>query len=176
MVTISMRTMAEIARGHFMHDKRADGSEYWRKRDNAPDWIDALCHEAHRYGPGVWDVFLPDDTRYEMIVSALDAISEHDDIDAAMDSLEPDIYTHGLHAWLASHNMRSSYVDDARREGLCGEGTDVDADIAMGQLMEMREVFTSVRDSLESRISDEEDLQERRREYLPFIFQLPARG
>ena len=174
MVTITLQRMAERARGHFEHAKRADGDDYWRKRDGAPDWLDDLCHEAHRYGAGDWDVMLPNDERYEMIISALDALSKHDDTDAAIDSLEPDIYTHGLHAWLASSNLRSSYVEDARSEGLCG-GTNVDTDIAMGQLMEMREVFSSVRDSLDARIDDEETLEETRREYLPLIFRVPAR-
>lgn len=146
----SVQALATYARTFFMKDKRNDGAEFW-KTENAPEWLSNLCMDAH-------ESMLPEDWKYGFIVEALDALSsdEHDDPSEARDSLEPDIYNHELHRWLASHLERAGFVDEA----VAGYGhseNGIDGDIAMGQLHEMHQVFGSVLSSLEARLSELED-------------------
>lgn len=139
-------TLARYAYGHFTRKTREGGTEFWHTLDGTPEWIKTMCMEAH-------ETMLPEDFKYEFIVEALSALSDHDDADSARDSLEPDIYNSELHRWLSSHLERAGFVDEAVSEyGHADSG--IDGDLAQGQLREKHQVFDSVRDSLESFLSE----------------------
>ena len=123
----------------------------WLPKKGAPDWLSDMCHGAH-------GDMMPDDQRYAMIVEALDALEEWDDVDEARDSLEAPIYTHELTEWLGSSGYRPCYVDEAREEfGPAPTTEGIVFDLARGWLMEAWEVFDAVHRCLEERAEESED-------------------
>jgi hypothetical protein len=126
--------------------KRDNGDSYQAFKSGSPEWMKNLAREAH-------GDMLPDDFRYEFIAEALEAISRYDDTDEARDSLEADIYTHGLTRWLHSRNDRTSYVDQAIQEfGV----SSTDQALGLGQLLEKQEIFDLVVSFLENLDDTEE--------------------
>lgn len=156
--TVSIQGRAKEAAGWFETATRAhpsgfdvpseSGESFVRVKDGAPEWVTELARKAH-------GDMLPDDYRYKVIRSALDALAYADEA-ADLDDLESefaddvDLYTSDLTAWLGSHAYRVSYCDDARDEyGQPQKGEGIMAAIALGQYMERREVFRLVRQALE---------------------------
>jgi hypothetical protein len=140
---MTLQQLAAQVRSQFAQDTRNNGETFWSRKTGTDDWIQELCHAAHGN-------MMPDDWRYEMIVEALDAYAEYDDPDEAECSIEADIYTYELTGWLHSRNDRYSYVDDAATE--YGERGDLLEQLSLGQIAEKREVYASVRRSLEARL------------------------
>jgi hypothetical protein len=134
--TTRIKTLAEQAYNAFREDKRTDGTEYWHTGDNAPGWLQDMCHQAHG------DMF-PDDHRYEIIVECLSAICDCDDPEDI--ALEPDVYHSHLTSWLASHLSRIAYCDEALEEYGSDAGGVMQI-IAMGQLREKEEVLGQIMD------------------------------
>ena len=60
--------------------------------------MSTVCRKAHDNAQ-----MLPDDWRYEFIEQAVDALAEHEDADAARDSLEPG-RLRGVKPCSAAHN------------------------------------------------------------------------
>lgn len=142
---MSIETKAKEAYSWFTKSTRADGSTtYWHTKDGRPDWLQELCHAAH-------GDYMPDDYRYEFIVDALACIEEGND----PDEMEPDCYTGGLTAWLASNINRIGYVDECLEE-MGGDFPGLSNAIAMGQLKEMREVYDAVWAFLDEMVEEEE--------------------
>lgn len=146
---MSIKKLANEALNLMETGERVNGDTYVKFKSDAPMWTTDLARAAHNYGK-----MMPDDFRYEFIESALTAIANHDDIDDARDSLEADVYTSELTRWLHSRNDRTCYVDDAIKE--FGKANNLDADLAMGQLLERQEVFHQVWDYLNELNEDEE--------------------
>jgi hypothetical protein len=99
---------------------------------------------------------LPDDHRYEFIRDAVSALADEDDTDAARDSIEPDIYTANLAAWLGSRTDRYGYCDEAIEE----QGQPFPDTISLlqaGYYREQIEVFDAVLSALEDVASEIED-------------------
>ncbi len=149
----TIKTLATEMSAAFVERQRYDGIHPTTKfrclKDGSPEWMTEVCHTAH-------GEMMPDDQRYAMIEEAVDAIAECDDIDDARDSLEADIYTHDLTAWLGSRTDRYSYADDAMEEW----GSDVKGIIQLlqlGQLAEKHEVFDLVVSALESELASREE-------------------
>lgn len=140
MSTIQER--AAEALSHFEQIKRGDDT-IWTRRDNAPQWVEDMTYQAH-------GDMLPDDWRYEFIVSALDAIAE-DGEDA---EVEADIYNGEPYRWLASNLNRASYVDETVAE--YGHGQYLSDDISAGQYTERQEVLQLVLSFLSDMEDDEE--------------------
>ena len=103
---MTIEQLAQFAYAAIETATRPDGSTFlrFRERDDTPDWSHALAMAAHDDG-----AILPDDSRYQYMHDALEAISEGDDDPA----LEPDYATHDLTAWLHSSNSRVAYVEEA---------------------------------------------------------------
>lgn len=137
--------------------KPDDDQEIVIAKDGAPGWIGDLSHEAHRENDGGY--MFPDDFRYQFLVQALDAINEHEDRDAARDSLEADIYNSDLTAWLHSNNGRLGYVDDAAQEMGKSDTCPESNRLQCGQLMEKWEVFDAVYSFLEDLVEDANDAE-----------------
>lgn len=115
---------------------------FWCLADGSPDWMKTLCHAAH-------GEMMPDDWRNAFIVEALSALVE-DDQDG--DRIEADCNTADLTGWMHSRTDRYSYCDQAEEVGY--GFADTMTMLALGQLMEKREVFALVKASLEARVDD----------------------
>jgi hypothetical protein len=168
-----MKTIQELAteaRSDFVRSTRDNGAAYWHRKEIQKDWIDDMCYQAH--GGNTPTSMLPDDWRYQFIVDALDALSEHEDEDEARDSLEASIYTHDLTAWLGSHGYRPAYCDEAvdeyGAESFFGKnGGGLTNLIQAGQLAEMQEVFGLVLDALRTQSKETDDEGEEETEEVP---------
>lgn len=130
---------------------RDNGETFKHLNDDKAEWMQDLCHEAHGR-------MLPDDHKYQFIFEALSALVDHDgNEDDARESIEADIYTSDLTAWLASSNSRMEYVNDAVSNGLVDTSNfDMVNAMQAGQLEEKREVFESVLNSLQNRLDEVE--------------------
>ncbi len=117
---------------------RTDDSRYVRIKDDAPEWVTDLAHEAHG------DMF-PDDWRYQCISAVLDHLAEGGDPDDAHEFADShvDVYTSNRLAWLSSNLTRAGYCDEAADE-FGAEGLDIIERIGLGQYMEASEVFSAV--------------------------------
>lgn len=151
MPEITLQQRATYAAGFFETAKRNDGETYYRTTDNRPKWLQALCMDAH-------DDMMPDDTKYEYIVDALENLAENgDDDDRAREWVDSatDVYNHDLTAWLHSHNGRMEYCTRAVEDGLLEAGAPIDRQLAVGQYLEREEVLHSVKRSLEALDDDD---------------------
>jgi hypothetical protein len=150
-----MQTMTDIyelageAYGQFETRARNDGENYVTLKDNAPEWLQDLVHDAH-------GDFLPDDWRYQSIRDAIGFIHdvEPGDLNDGHEFADQnvDTYTGSRFAWLASNLQRAGYCDEAAAEfGTDPEGGIVQL-IGMGQYMESLEVWASVVEGLREQI------------------------
>lgn len=122
---------------------RPDGSTYRRLRDGSPEWMTDAIRAAHSNAD-----ILPDDWRYAMIEAAADIMAEADDLDDAACTLEPDVYTSELAAWLASNTNRQDYCDQSMQEQ--GQPSSTFELLQRGQLLEREEVYQQLRQALEA--------------------------
>ena len=130
---------AGTLRAAFTQDKRDDGSTFWTYTDQARQSADDLATwigELH-------DQELPNDWRYETIVSILDALMDvdapldefmdHHDLVAGIADNITDIYNADLLQWYADIPSRVAYIDDAVSEGLIDTNADTIARLTVGQ-------------------------------------------
>ena len=129
---------AGTLRAAFTQEKRQDGTLYWCLTEQARQSVDDLTewlHELH-------DDELPNDWRYETIVSILDALmdveglddyEDHHDLADGIANNSTDIYNADLLQWYADMPSRVAYIDDAVSEGLIDTNTDTIARLTIGQ-------------------------------------------
>ena len=129
---------AGTLRAAFTQDKRQDGTLYWCLTEQARQSVDDLTEWLH----SLHDDELPNDWRYETIVSILDALMDVEGLDEFMDHHDlamgisdnlTDIYNADLLQWYADIPSRVSYIDDAQSEGLIDTNTDTIARLTIGQ-------------------------------------------
>jgi hypothetical protein len=145
--TTTIQSLAQEAADAFEVAQRADGTHYYRLRDDIRDsWINELVREAH-------GDLLPDDHRYRFILRSLEAIAEDEDPEDSDYFPEPDIYTHDLLEWLGSHLSRTGYVDEMRDEFGAETFNGILGEIAAGQQREMMEVYGIVLQFLQMRLA-----------------------
>ena len=143
-MTATNETIRDLATQAYQAIERAtreDGTEYTRKREDAPEWVAEIIHDAH-------DGLMPDDWRYECIREAFGHIADYtghtEDLDEAGHEFADaaDVYNSDLLKWVASNHNRAAYVDEAVAE--FGEARDFFHSLRMGQYQERAEVFASV--------------------------------
>jgi len=150
-MTITLQMLAREMSQAFENAIRTSSGETFRKlQDTAPDWMSIVCRKAHDDGR-----LLPDDWRYAFIEEAVDALADHEDTDEARNSLESDLYTRELTAWLHTLNGRVYFLGEAVAEyGSFRNGFQL---LAAAQMIEKDEVFQQVvaalREQLESRLT-----------------------
>lgn len=139
-----IRRVADDALAHLEYRARPTGDgSYWVKRHDAPGWFTDLVYAAHDYGR-----VLPDDRRYEMLVSILDRLSKVDDdedlYEAGVEWAEEyrSVHYSELCRWLTPSTM--SYVDEAAEDGLVAADATIEVRLAAGQYREANEVWTLV--------------------------------
>lgn len=137
-MTITLQALASKMSLAFESAIRTSSGETFRKlRDDAPEWMIFVCRAAYDDSR-----LLPDDWRYIFIEEAIDALADHEDIDEASSSLQPDIFTSQLTAWLHSLNSRIYYLGEALTEfGCFRDGFQL---LAAAQMIEKAEVFQQV--------------------------------
>jgi len=147
-------TIQAIARefsGYFETRIRDNGDKFICLQDNAPDWAQDVCREAH--DSPIAGLFMPDDYRYELINICLEKIAECDSEDELNDApynIEAPVYTYDLLQWLASDIHRPSFVD-AHREEMGTTNNDIMGQIRDGYWMELQEVFVLLISALRKR-------------------------
>ena len=139
---MTIQEKAAQIRSTFVEKIRTDGTKYWSTESEEAE-IKELCYAAH-------DDMMPDDWKYRFIVDALDLIADADDVDDV--TIEPDVYTSDLTAWLASHNDRVEYLTRAIEDY---EPKDGFTALSIAQSIEREEVFYSVLSSIRSMIEEE---------------------
>lgn len=139
---MTIQEKAAQIRSTFVEKIRTDGTKYWSTESEEAE-IKELCYAAH-------DDMMPDDWKYRFIVDALNLVAEADDVDGV--TIEPDIYTADLTAWLASHNGRVDYLTRVLEE--CDTTDGIEA-IAMAQAFEREEVYFSVLSSIRAMVEEE---------------------
>ena len=149
-MTTTLHTLARQMSLAFEGGTRNSTGETFRKlKDGSPEWMTTVCRKAHDDAR-----LLPDDWRYAFIEEAVDALAEHEDADDARSSLEPDIYTSDLTAWLHSLNGRVDYIGEALSEyGNFRSGFQL---LAAAQMIEKEEVFQQVVAALADQLDDTE--------------------
>jgi len=145
----------ELAAG-FMTAKRDNGESFIKTVDGAADWIGDAAQSAH-------GDMMPDDTRYRMIGDIADAIGEalRYNADADLDDERgeivddvPSVYHGARFAWLASHNNRADYCDQAREEGRIADDASLSDRIAAGWCEEADEIYGALLEALNDRADE----------------------
>jgi hypothetical protein len=136
---------------------RDDGESYVRTKDDAPEWVTRLVHEAH-------GDFLPDDWRYECVRAALGFIHDNDygeaeaeDYSSDFADEQVDTYNAARLKWLESNLNRHGYVNEAVEELGYPSDEGILHAIGMGQYLEGREVFDSVVASLRELVEEDDE-------------------
>tara|TARA_A200000159_G_scaffold154233_1_gene166895 strand:- start:62 stop:547 length:486 start_codon:yes stop_codon:yes gene_type:complete len=129
---------AGTLRAAFTQGTRTDGTLFWCLTEQARQSVDDLTEWLH----SLHDDELPNDWRYETIVSILDALMDiegrvddeyQDDLVCGISDNITDIYNADLLQWYADIPSRVSYIDDAVSEGLIDTNTDTIARLTIGQ-------------------------------------------
>lgn len=150
---VTIQEAAEYFSTQFELRKRADGSEYWARKDTSlpleegDSTLEALVVAA--YDNREW---FPDDVRYEYLVDALDILAETGDEDDWLQAVDNgvDIYTTDLTAWLHSHNSRLSYIDEVLDSESIWSKPETGSELLhLAQYLERYEVFEAVKAVLE---------------------------
>ena len=147
----TLREAASESRRHFELSERADGSRYWAvSAKTVPEfasWLKNLAFAAH--DSGEW---LPDDTRYEYMVEALDILEDVEENDSAEDEYserldsDVDVYTSELTTWLGSHGKRVAYLDEVLDPNSVWAKPETGSELLHhAQYLERYEVFEAVR-------------------------------
>lgn len=142
-------TVQELAKEYleyFQTKKRAGDETFICLKEETPEELRELVRNAH-------EIMFPDDYKYRYIEESLEIIAETNDEDIAFgccDVLEADIYNYSLLGWLQSNLYRISYVDEA--VDAMGH-VDLMVDIAQGQLLEKKETYINVLETLKDILS-----------------------
>ena len=128
---------AGTLRAAFTQDKRTDGTLFWCLTEQARQSVDDLTEWLR----GLHDGELPNDWRYEAIVSILDALMDEGDLSNA-DPVElavgiannlTDIYNHSLFQWYADIPSRVDYIEEGVLSGIIPHKADTIARLMIGQ-------------------------------------------
>ncbi len=149
----SVQEAAEFFSRPFDLRTRPDGSRFWALQDSHVmldedgGTLQELVVAAH--DDREW---LPDDTRYEYLVSALDILEDVEDDDSAGDEYserldsDVDVYTSELTTWLGSHGKRLAYLDEVLDPNSIWAKPETGSELLHhAQYLERYEVFEAVR-------------------------------
>ena len=137
----------------FTSSKRQDGTVFWHCKDTVNDSDRDLVRDFHETD------ILPDDFRFETIVNLLDKLNEYDfdsvdyirdnGIDHEIIDILVNFETSKLTAWLASHNSRIEWCNEAVNQGLI-DGSDIIKTIQCGQYLEIQMIMNNILSHLET--------------------------
>jgi len=149
----TVATLAAEMSASFETRTRTNGDEFRCLKDGSPEWMTDVLFDAH-------DGMLPDDWRYRMVESAVDAIADsdgnEDESGEAADAFVP-VYNRDRLEWLASNLTRAGYCDDAASEGLVADDAPILDRIAAGIYAEFQEVYSAVVEALRTQVENSDD-------------------
>lgn len=138
-------------------DERDNGETFVRLAEGSPQWMTDVIHEAHGDK-------LPDDTTYRFIqrvadhlVDDLEEDGDEEDATEALRTIEPDVYTSDLTAWLHARNDHVFYLSEASSEFGPMDGFQL---LSVAQQMHIQEVGDALIRALVERVDDPEMLEE----------------
>jgi hypothetical protein len=156
-MTIHTQTAAAALAAAFVSYTRNNGERFYKLIKDAPKWMQDAMHDAH-------GDMMPDDVRYSMIHEIAQAIAERDE-DADLDDERgeivdavPSCYHSARFAWLASHNSRSDYCDEAQAEGIVAADASISDRIAAGWYQEADEIYSALLQAIETQAEELETL------------------
>ena len=145
---------AGTLRSAFKQETRDDGSKFYScQHVDAGTELLAFIQDLH-------DDELPNDWRYDTIVSILDALCDVNDRSSYQDIYDlaggiadniTDIYNSDLFRWYADHPNRVAYFEQATDDGLITGDTDTIARLSIGQ----NECIRSMCDKIIARLIDQ---------------------
>ena len=145
---------AGTLRAAFTRDKRTDGSTFWCLTDQAQQNDEELTP----WLMGLHDEELPNDWRYSIIVSILDALMEidgrlvdyddHTDLIAGIVDNLTDIYNHSLFQWYADNPSRVGYIEEGVLSGIITPEADTIARLMIGQTICIEQMAFRIVDRL----------------------------
>lgn len=131
----------------FTSSKRENGEVFLHCKDTVNESDRDLVRDFH--GTDI----LPDDFRFETIVNLLYRLNEYDfdsvdyirdhGIDHEIIDSLVDVYTGHLTAWLASHNSRVEFCNEAVNDGLVN-GSDIIKLMQCGQYLEIQMIMNNI--------------------------------
>jgi hypothetical protein len=130
--------------------ERLNGDKFICIKDNAQDkeLLTGIILQAHENK-------LPDNYIYEWASEALEAIASYHDPEDYISDIQPEVYTHELMKWLASHYDRKELVNQTIQElGF----TDMDNALMAAQTMEKEAVYQSIFQSLTEIIDNQDEI------------------
>ena len=136
MTTTNWFITAGTLRAAFKQETRDDGSKFYSCQH-----VDAGT-ELLEFIQDLHDDELPNDWRYDTIVSILDALCEVNDLNSYQDIYDlaggiadniTDIYNSDLLKWYADNTSRLCYIEEAESEGIISDGASIDARLTIGQ-------------------------------------------
>lgn len=161
-----MSTFSEVCTEFYKAFTRENPRNVWSLKEGSPEWMRDAIREAH------WDSRLPDDWIYESCRGLLSDMSDRDSVDG--DDMHEicdghvDIYTSVLTAWLASHTYNLALCDEAVKEGLASEDSDMETRIKSAQYMALTYIFGALQSAIESEVeSRDESMAEADAECVP---------
>ena len=135
-----LKDVAQEILNNFEWKKRENGKGYYCQKEHKR-WITDVCHKAHGDR-------MPSDDVYEVIVEALERITEAENEDEARDliaEIEADVYTSNLTDWLGSNNYNIYYLTEALEESKTEDGFKA---LATAQYLWKQEIAHSILNSL----------------------------
>jgi hypothetical protein len=143
----TIQSLAKELSRAFVTNKRNDGQEYVHLKEGSPEWMTEVVRAIHGDK-------LPDDTTYRFIERCADAIADAgDDPTEAIYSMEADIYTSDLTAWLHARNDHVFYLDEALSEDAPKSGFDL---LYAAQKRQIEEIGSALVSELEARVTETE--------------------
>jgi hypothetical protein len=134
-----VKALAEKLSNALISDSR-NGSEFIHLKDNSPQWMTEVIRTVHGEK-------LPDDTTYAFISKCADAIADAEDANDAITSIEPDIYTHNLTAWLHSRADHVYYLTEVLEESEVKDGFQL---LSAAQQKQIQEIGFALISALEN--------------------------
>jgi hypothetical protein len=116
---MDIKTLATQLSEALERKKRTSGVEFITLREGSPKWMTDVVRSVHDHGKNP-----PNDTTYQFIARCAEAIAEIttttlDDEEAAQEaiySIEPDVYTYDLTAWLHASVLHVEYLTEVMEE------------------------------------------------------------
>lgn len=136
-------------------DKRTDGGEFVKLHDGSPEWMTEAIHEVHNK---LGSTLTPHDTIYAFIDRAAGAFADADEDSDSSDiifSMEPDVYTHDLTAWLHESVDHVFYLTQALED--FGPFDDGFALLGAAQQIHVQEVAETLYSVLEAQADPDDD-------------------
>ena len=142
--TIDWYVTAGTLRAAFEISEISDGTQFYKLKDTAHNLAE-FVYELH-------DSELPNDWRYDMIVSICEKLEDYNELDSDVaheiaDSLI-DIYNHDLFVWYSEQSDRINYMQEGLDQGIITPTSAAISQLATGQFICIRRMVDIIIEKL----------------------------